>query len=234
MLSSSSSEDLEDPVCSEHFRKKRFQRSNRHNASRRNQRLQLLQTLNDDPLFYTEMKNHVSDDDCLMNVSIQSYGSNDSIVSMPIDSEPELIMEPYEQTIDFASSSDSQSITTTTSETSPQSPSHTAEILTSWSTTTIHDYTYFRTFDFCQELLRLVRRGNICKTLTEKLLKLIKSGMPVPNQVPSCEQELNMFLNVENLFAKRAVCSQCWHEIFVTDSDCRNCCSIESNSIIQM
>lgn len=61
------------------------------------QRLQLLQTLNDDLLSHTEMNNCASDKD-IMNIFIQSHNSKDPHCIHIYYNETEFIMESWDQT----------------------------------------------------------------------------------------------------------------------------------------
>lgn len=59
----------------------------------------------------------------------------------------------------------------------------------------LHSYTDISTKEFCTNLLRAFRQTNLCKTYSTNMLKLIDSGLPKPNNLPTSLNSLLRYMN---------------------------------------
>jgi hypothetical protein len=53
------------------------------------------------------------------------------------------------------------------------------------SDTRLHHFTNMLTSEYCHRLLRTLRNAKICKSQCNPVIKLLKSGLPEPNNMPS-------------------------------------------------
>ncbi|CAF4171168.1 unnamed protein product [Adineta steineri] len=91
----------------------------------------------------------------------------------------------------------------------------------------LHPYTNISTKEFCTNLLRAFRQTKLCKTYSTNMLKLIGSGLPQPNNLPTSLNSLLRYMNVENLFTKRKVCLSCQSDIEYSARFCLKCKSTD-------
>ena len=73
----------------------------------------------------------------------------------------------------------------------------------------LHYYTTNLTLDYCEKFTVLARQSNLSKLHTNSFLSFIKSGLPVPNNMPSTEKEIRHVLGVQELFTKQSICLLC-------------------------
>lgn len=95
----------------------------------------------------------------------------------------------------------------------------------------LHNYSNASTLDYCESVSSFLRMSNISKSHSTLLLKMVKSYLPVPNNVPSTIEELLSLLNVENLFTKRSVCTLCKNTLNYDETQCVICRSSDQTSI---
>ncbi|CAF1205337.1 unnamed protein product [Adineta steineri] len=77
----------------------------------------------------------------------------------------------------------------------------------------LHNWTNISTQEFCAKLLRLLRDAKICKSQTDKLIQLIYSGLPTPNNMPKSMKQILAKMQVQELFSKSEVCAACYMNI---------------------
>ncbi|CAF0969981.1 unnamed protein product [Rotaria sordida] len=87
----------------------------------------------------------------------------------------------------------------------------------------LHRFTSIPTKSYCIELLKLFRAANICKSHSKRLISLIQSILPVPNNFPSTFEDLLSLLNIEDLFFKRSVCLICKTDLHFNEKKCSRC-----------
>ncbi|CAF1038659.1 unnamed protein product, partial [Didymodactylos carnosus] len=92
----------------------------------------------------------------------------------------------------------------------------------------VHDYTNIRTIDATETLLRWLRNSKVCKSRGNEILKLIKSWLPVPVNLPSKPEDLLSSSGVLNNFNKRTVCVLCETILPNSAIKCHNCPNSES------
>ena len=95
----------------------------------------------------------------------------------------------------------------------------------------LHNYTTNLTFDYCEAFTSLARQANLSKAHTRDFLSFIKLGLPVPNNMPSTEEELWSMLGVQDLFNKRAICLLCCCDFDYKQKMCPQCRSSDKTSI---
>ncbi|CAM2728584.1 unnamed protein product [Rotaria socialis] len=95
----------------------------------------------------------------------------------------------------------------------------------------LHPYTNIKTNDFCRQLAKVFRDANISNVHCIRILKLISSILPQPHQSPTTLKALYSSMNVEQLFNKRSVCTECSTNLSNNDRSCNNCKSINKKSI---
>ncbi|CAF3738937.1 unnamed protein product [Rotaria socialis] len=95
----------------------------------------------------------------------------------------------------------------------------------------LHDYTIDSTYDYCEAFTIVARHANLSKKSTNDFLSLIKSGLPIPNNMPTTEQELLLLLGVNELFTKRTLCLLCYNEFSYDNKFCPQRCSTDRSSI---
>ena len=89
--------------------------------------------------------------------------------------------------------------------------------------TRLHYFTNILTNEYCRNLLRMLRDAKICKSQCNAMIKLLKSALPEPNNMPSSLKQLLSAMNVENLFVKKKVCIPCGHEVPTEQTFCNQC-----------
>lgn len=116
----------------------------------------------------------------------------------------------------------------------------------------LHHYTSLSCISFSKNLIDFIRKANISKSHSEHLIKLIRSALPQPNNLPKNYTDLLdllsgnrcLFLNhtknilliffyrlkypvmsvlVENIFNKRMVCVKCKIDLLTTSNECLKC-----------
>lgn len=90
----------------------------------------------------------------------------------------------------------------------------------------LHNYSNLHTIQFCTDLIKLSRKANLCKRHMSELLALVKSALPVPNQLPTTNYQLLSILNMDDLFTRKKFCLSCEVEI---PHDSTICCRCQSN-----
>lgn len=100
--------------------------------------------------------------------------------------------------------------------------------------TPLHKYTLLSTYDYCESFATVTRAANLSKKSTHSLLSLIKSGLPIPNELPATEQELIDYLGVEELFSKHSICLLCYNELDYYKQICSQCGSLTKDQIAYM
>lgn len=96
---------------------------------------------------------------------------------------------------------------------------------------TLHQFTSTSVLTFCEELTAIFRRANVNKSHSSLLMKLVKSILPVPNNMPSSMEELLSQLGVKNLFSRRRVCLLCKQDVEVGQNLCSSCPSSDSRTM---
>jgi hypothetical protein len=97
--------------------------------------------------------------------------------------------------------------------------------------TRLHNYTDISTLDWCEDLLSFLRKGDVNKSHSTLLLKLVKSVLPVPNNMPSTTEEILSLLNVQDLFTKRSICLLCKQDLNYKETRCSLCQSQDHKTI---
>jgi len=95
----------------------------------------------------------------------------------------------------------------------------------------LHDYTAISTAAYSTDLLNLLRGADISKSHSKRLISLIKSGLPIPNHLPSTLDDLLSFMNVENLFSRRSICLICKQSLEYKHRKCLTCESVDEMTI---
>lgn len=95
----------------------------------------------------------------------------------------------------------------------------------------LHHYTNTSTLEYCENFTSLSRKAHLCKTHTDDILSFIKSGLPIPNNLPSTHKELVSLLNVDDLFTKRCICLSCVRSFEYQEKICSHCRSTDRTSI---
>ena len=103
----------------------------------------------------------------------------------------------------------------------------TRNALTIPTTIPLHYFTNVLTHEYCQDLLKILRSANICKSQSNELISLVKSALPEPNNMPSSMRELLSMMNIEDLFTKRRVCILCKCELSSNQNFCTKCQSTD-------
>ena len=73
----------------------------------------------------------------------------------------------------------------------------------------IHEFTYITTTAYCTDLLNLLRDAGVSKLHSKRLIALIKSVLPTPNNLPSTMTDLLSLMNIDDLFFKQSFCLVC-------------------------
>jgi hypothetical protein len=95
----------------------------------------------------------------------------------------------------------------------------------------LHHYSNTTTYDYCATFTSLSRKANICKRHSNALLSFIKSGLPVPNNMPSTGKQLLSLLNVDELFTKQSICLPCARVLDYQERTCSQCHSTEKTAL---
>ncbi|CAF1326904.1 unnamed protein product, partial [Rotaria magnacalcarata] len=95
----------------------------------------------------------------------------------------------------------------------------------------LHNYTITSTYDYCEAFTAIARQANLSRQSTNDFLSLLKSGLPVPNNLPSTEEQLLLLLGVDELFTKRSICLLCFKEFNYMNKICSRGCSTDKKSI---
>ena len=93
--------------------------------------------------------------------------------------------------------------------------------------TPLHHYSNTSSYEYCATFTSLSRKANICKRHSNALLSFIKSGLPVPNSMPSTNKQLLSLLNVDELFTKQSICVPCARVLDYQERTCSRCHSTE-------
>ncbi|CAF1552963.1 unnamed protein product, partial [Didymodactylos carnosus] len=84
----------------------------------------------------------------------------------------------------------------------------------------LHAYTSLTADEFCSNLLNVFRDSNVCKSHSDRLLSLIQSALPAPNNLLHSMEKLLQQLNIDaNLFRKR-VCTICKSSLPYSENQC--------------
>ena len=97
--------------------------------------------------------------------------------------------------------------------------------------TPLHHYSNTSSYEYCATFTSLSRKANICKRHSNALLSFIKSGLPVPNNMPSTSKQLLSLLNVDELFTKQSICLPCARVLEYQERTCSRCHSTEKTSL---
>ncbi|CAF1295528.1 unnamed protein product [Rotaria sordida] len=73
----------------------------------------------------------------------------------------------------------------------------------------LHGSTNITKNEYCRNLLTLFRDAKISKTHCDRFIRLIQSGLPIPNNMPTSMKNLLQEMQVEELFLKRSICTAC-------------------------
>ena len=95
----------------------------------------------------------------------------------------------------------------------------------------LHDHTSISVLDWCKNLSSFLRKANVNKSHSSSLLHLIKSVLPVPNNMPRSMEDLLSLLDVKDLFLKRSICLLCEHDLTQGASQCSCCRSSDQKKI---
>jgi Protein of unknown function (DUF1258) len=95
--------------------------------------------------------------------------------------------------------------------------------------TRLHDHTNVSTLDCCKDLSSFLRKANVNNS--SSLLRLIKSLLPVPNNMPCSTENLLSLLGVRDLFVKRAVCLACKQYFEYGKKQCPLCQTLDEKQI---
>ncbi|CAF3394515.1 unnamed protein product [Rotaria socialis] len=91
------------------------------------------------------------------------------------------------------------------------------------NTYNLHLYTTTKMHDFCRQLVEIFRDANISNVHCSRLLKLINQVLPQPHNSPTTLKSLYGAMNIEQLFTKRLVCTQCQNILSGDEKTCSNC-----------
>lgn len=98
----------------------------------------------------------------------------------------------------------------------------------------LHYYTNNVTLDYCEKFAILARQSNLSKLHTNAFLSFIKSGLPVPNNMPSTEKEIRDILGVQDLFTKRCLCLLCSFNFDYKQITCPRCSTSDKTLVAFM
>ena len=100
--------------------------------------------------------------------------------------------------------------------------------------TRLHLYTNLSTIDCCEGLSIFLRQANVNKSHSSTLLKLVRSFLPVPNNMPESNEELLSLLNVEDLFTRRSLCLECNQSMNYQDEQCSFCQCVDQKRFVNI
>jgi hypothetical protein len=95
----------------------------------------------------------------------------------------------------------------------------------------LHDHTNISVLDWCKSLSSFLRKANVNKSHSSSLLHLIKSVLPIPNNMPRSMEDLLSQLDVKDLFFKRSICLLCERNLNQGASQCSWCPSSDQKKI---
>lgn len=95
----------------------------------------------------------------------------------------------------------------------------------------LHSHTNISTLDCCKDLSSFLRKANVNKSHSSSLLALIKSLLPVPNNMPGSTKDLLSLLGVRDLFVKRSVCLACKQYFEYGIKQCPLCHTLDEKQI---
>ena len=95
----------------------------------------------------------------------------------------------------------------------------------------LHPFTGVLTQECCLNLTKIISNENICKLQSNRLISLIKSALPEPNNMPSSLKESLPMMNIEDIFTTRKVCILCKRELLYDEKFCKNCLSTNKTTI---
>ena len=95
----------------------------------------------------------------------------------------------------------------------------------------LHNHTNISTLDCCKDLSSFLRKANVNKSHSSSLLSLIKSLLPVPNNMPCSTKDLLSLLGVRDLFVKRSVCLGCKQYFEYGKKQCPLCHTFDEKQI---
>lgn len=67
----------------------------------------------------------------------------------------------------------------------------------------LHELTSIMTKSFCFDFMKLLRDANVCKSHSNRLIELIQSILPIPNNFPFTMKELLSLIDFSDLFVKK-------------------------------
>ncbi|CAF1544137.1 unnamed protein product, partial [Didymodactylos carnosus] len=71
----------------------------------------------------------------------------------------------------------------------------------------LHNYTNILTFDYCEDLLTVLRNAHVSKSQSDHIIKLIKSALPISNNLLNTLKGILSETNINDIFTKRSVCT---------------------------
>jgi hypothetical protein len=213
---------------------KRRKRYDKRNAARRRKRLERNQLIYPDLIIgrhhqqagfgqETTTINEDDGDSFNDNCEYSSDNNNHHIVSTSKQQDEENVYDMNNMFLDVYD--DSEPIEETQSDDNDSTPPVKLRL---------HHYTNNLVHDYCETFAVLARQANLSKTHANDFLSFIKSGLPVPNNMPTSEKELLYMLDVEDLFTKRSVCFLCCCDFDYEHKMCPQCNSSDKNSIAYM
>jgi hypothetical protein len=88
----------------------------------------------------------------------------------------------------------------------------------------LHHYTNTSIEEFCCQLLRILRDSHTCKSHANRLLSLIHSILPTPNELPTKIEKIFKMLEIENYVpSKHMLCTICNNTLSLSDTCCQKC-----------
>ncbi|CAF1237518.1 unnamed protein product [Didymodactylos carnosus] len=95
----------------------------------------------------------------------------------------------------------------------------------------LHTYTNILTLDYCEDLLGVLRNAHVSKSQSDHIIKLIKSALPIPNNLPNTLKGILSETNINDIFTKRSVCTVCQTDLLYTETTCPKCILSDVRSI---
>jgi hypothetical protein len=88
----------------------------------------------------------------------------------------------------------------------------------------LHHYTNMSTDEFCSQFMKILRDSHTCKLHANRLLSLIRSILPTPNEAPATTEKLFKMLEIENfVLSKQILCTVCNNSLSSSDTCCQKC-----------